>query len=159
MRLFSWEIKYYIYCIVFIKNFNKKNMRELIKDAIADLKKGDGFIYVTSDGSRIDLHEAATKGIAVTPVNPKDQVIKKLEAAGLHLNDGRFLNELNELISLVTGSSAASKGSKRRSFSDSEKGKIIEEWKKVEAAGKKTKAAFAREIGVGYQTFINWLRG
>lgn len=35
----------------------------------------------------------------------------------------------------------------------------MEEWKKVEAAGKKTKAAFAREIGVGYQTFINWLRG
>ena len=40
-----------------------------------------------------------------------------------------------------------------------EKVKIMEEWKKVEAAGKKTKAAFAREIGVGYQTFINWLRG
>jgi len=133
-------------------------MRDLIKEAIADLKKGDGFIYVTSDGSKIDLHEAASKGIPVTPVNPKDQVIKKLEAAGLHLNDVRFLNELNELISLVTGS-AVSKGSKRRSFSDSEKGKIIEEWKKVEAAGKKTKAAFAREIGVGYQTFINWLRG
>ncbi|MDG1277277.1 MULTISPECIES: hypothetical protein [Algoriphagus] len=133
-------------------------MRDLIKEAIADLKKGDGFIYVTSDGSKIDLHEAASKGIAVTPVNPKDQVIKKLEAAGLHLNDGRFLNELNELISLVTGN-VVSKGSKRRSFSDSEKSKIIEEWKKVEAAGKKTKAAFAREIGVGYQTFINWLRG
>jgi hypothetical protein len=133
-------------------------MRDLIKEAIADLKKGDGFIYVTSDGSKIDLHEAASKGIAVTPVNPKDQVIKKLEAAGLHLNDGRFLNELNELIALVTGS-VVSKGSKRRSFSDSEKSKIIEEWKKVEAAGKKTKAAFAREIGVGYQTFINWLRG
>ncbi len=134
-------------------------MRELIKEAIADLKKGDGFIYVTSEGSKIDLHEAATKGIAVTPVNPKDQVIKKLEAAGLHLNDGRFLNELNELISLVTGSSTSTKSSKRRSFSDSEKSKIIEEWNKVEAAGKKTKAAFAREIGVGYQTFINWLRG
>lgn len=133
-------------------------MRDLIKEAIADLKKGDGFIYVTSDGSKIDLHEAATKGIAVTPVNPKDQVIKKLEAAGLYLNDGRFLNELNELISLVTGN-VASKSSKRRSFSDSEKSKIIEEWSKVEAAGKKTKAAFAREIGVGYQTFINWLRG
>lgn len=133
-------------------------MKDLIKEAIADLKKGDGFIYVTSDGSKIDLHEAASKGIPVTPVNPKDQVIKKLEAAGLHLNDGRFLNELNELISLVTGN-VASKSSKRRSFSDSEKSKIIEEWNKVEAAGKKTKAAFAREIGVGYQTFINWLRG
>ncbi len=133
-------------------------MRELIKEAIADLKKGDGFIYVTSEGNKIDLHEAASKGIAVTPVDPKDRVIKRLEAAGLPLNDGRFLNELNELISLVTGSSAAAKGSKRRSFSDSEKSKIIEEWKKVEAAGKKTKAAFAREIGVGYQTFINWLR-
>ncbi|WP_339879773.1 hypothetical protein [uncultured Algoriphagus sp.] len=136
-------------------------MRDLIKEAIADLKKGDGFIYVTSEGNKIDLHEAATKGIAVTPVNPKDQVIKKLEAAGLHLNDGRFLNELNELISLVTGSSStsAAKATKRRSFTDAEKSKIVEEWQKVEATGKKTKAAFAREIGVGYQTFINWLRG
>jgi len=134
-------------------------MRDLIKDAIADLKKGDGFIYVTADGSKIDLHDAAKQGVSVTPVNPKDQVIKKLEAAGLHLNDGKFLNELNELISLVTGNGVSSKTSKRRTFSDAEKGKIVEEWKKVEAAGKKTKAAFAREIGVGYQTFINWLRG
>ncbi|MDI1324731.1 MAG: hypothetical protein PSV36_18445 [Algoriphagus sp.] len=136
-------------------------MRDLIKEAIADLKKSDGFIYVTADGKRVDLHEAAAKGLAVTPVNPKDAVIKKLEAAGLHLSDGRFLNELNELISLISGAgvSAAAKGSKRRSFSESEKSKIVEEWQKVEAAGKKTKAAFAREIGVGYQTFINWLRG
>ena len=136
-------------------------MKELIKESIADLKKSDGFIYVTADGKRVDLHEAASKGLAVTPVNPKDAVIKKLEAAGLHLSDGRFLNELNELISLISGgsSAAAAKGSKRRSFSESEKGKIVEEWQKVEAAGKKTKAAFAREIGVGYQTFINWLRG
>lgn len=136
-------------------------MRDLIKDAIADLKKSDGFIYVTADGKRVDLHEAAAKGLAVTPVNPKDAVIKKLESAGLHLNDGRFLNELNELISLISGAGAATaaKGSKRRSFSESEKSKIVEEWQKVEAAGKKTKAAFAREIGVGYQTFINWLRG
>lgn len=136
-------------------------MRDLIKDAIADLKKSDGFIYVTADGKRVDLHEAAAKGLAVTPVNPKDAVIKKLESAGLHLSDGRFLNELNELISLISGAGAATaaKGSKRRSFSESEKSKIVEEWQKVEAAGKKTKAAFAREIGVGYQTFINWLRG
>lgn len=134
-------------------------MRELIKEAISDLKKGDGFIYVTADGSKIDLYDAASKGIAVTPVNPKNQVIKKLEAAGLHLNDGKFLNELNELISLVTGNTVSAKTSKRRTFSDAEKSKIVEEWTKVEAAGKKTKAAFAREIGVGYQTFINWLRG
>ncbi len=134
-------------------------MRDLIKEAIADLKKGDGFIYVTAEGDKIDLHEAATKGIAVTPVNPKDQVVKKLAAAGLHLNDGKFVNELNELISLVTGSGSTGKTSKRRTFTDAEKTKIVEEWKKVEAAGKKTKAAFAREIGVGYQTFINWLRG
>ncbi|PZX50122.1 hypothetical protein [Algoriphagus chordae] len=134
-------------------------MRDLIKDAIVDLKKGDGFIYVTADGSKIDLHDAAKQGISVTPVNPKAQVIKKLEEAGLPLNDTRFLNELNELISLVTGNSAGPKVTKRRTFSDAEKSKIVEEWKKVEAAGKKTKAAFAREIGVGYQTFINWLRG
>ncbi|SFB50546.1 hypothetical protein [Algoriphagus aquimarinus] len=134
-------------------------MKELIKEAIADLKKADGFIYVTADGKQIDLHEAASSGIAVTPVNPKKEVIKKLEAAGLPLNDAKFLNELNELISLVTGNSVATKSSKRRTFSDSEKSKIVGEWAKVEATGKKTKAAFAREIGVGYQTFINWLRG
>lgn len=135
-------------------------MKELIKEAIADLKKSDGFIYVTADGSRVDLHEAAARGIAVTPVNPKDSVIKKLEEAGLFLNDGRFLNELNELISLISGNgSIATKGAKRRTFGDAEKSKIVEEWLKVEAAGNKTKAAFAREIGVGYQTFINWLRG
>jgi hypothetical protein len=134
-------------------------MRELIKEAISSLKKGDGFIYVTADGSQIDLHEAAKSGIAVTPVNPKDEVIKKLEAAGLPLNDGRFVNELNELIGLITGNTTNSKSQKRRTFSSAEKSKIVEEWNKVEAAGTKTKAAFAREIGIGYQTFINWLRG
>lgn len=134
-------------------------MRELIKEALADLKRADGFIYVTSDGKKIDLQEAATRGIPVTPMNPKDEVIKKLEAAGLHLTDNKFLSDLNDLIATLGGKTAAKTGGKRRSFSDSEKSKIVEEWKKVEAAGKKTKAAFAREIGVGYQTFINWLKG
>jgi hypothetical protein len=134
-------------------------MRELIKESIADLKRAEGFIYVTADGKKIDLHEAAARGIAVTPVNPKDEVIKKLEAAGLYLTDGKFLNDLNDLISALSGKSASKGSGKRRTFSDTEKSKIVEEWKKVEAAGKKTKAAFAREIGVGYQTFINWLRG
>ncbi|GMQ26801.1 hypothetical protein Aoki45_34840 [Algoriphagus sp. oki45] len=134
-------------------------MRELIKESIIDLKKTDGFIYVTAEGKKIDLHEAAARGIAVTPVNPKDEVIKKLEAAGLFLTDSKFLNDLNDLIAELSGKGASKSSGKRRSFSDAEKSKIIEEWKKVEAAGKKTKAAFAREIGVGYQTFINWLRG
>ena len=66
-------------------------MRELIKEAIVDLKRNDGFIYVTAEGKKIDLHEAAARGIAVTPVNPKDQVIKKLESAGLHLTDNKFV--------------------------------------------------------------------
>jgi hypothetical protein len=134
-------------------------MRELIKESIVDLKKSDGFVYVTADGKKIDLHEAASRGIAVTPVNPKDGVIKKLEAAGLFLTDSKFLADLNELIASLNGGATGKSEGKRRSFSDVEKGKILEEWKKVESAGKKTKAAFAREIGVGYQTFINWLRG
>ena len=46
-------------------------MKELIKEAIADLKKADGFIYVTDDGKQVDLQEAASNGIAVTPINPK----------------------------------------------------------------------------------------
>lgn len=133
-------------------------MRDLIKEAIADLKKSDGFIYVTSEGNRIDLLEAAKKGVAVTPMDPKATVIKKLTDAGLDLTDGRFVNELNELIGLVNGTAPSAKSGKRRTFSAAEKRKIVEEWAKVEAAGKKTKAAFAREIGVGYQTFINWLR-
>lgn len=133
-------------------------MRELIKEAIADLKRTDGFIYVTAEGKKIDLHEAAARGIAVTPVNPKDEVIKKLEAAGLFLTDGKFVNELTDLIATLGGGASSKNAGKRRSFSDSEKSKIVEEWQKVEAAGKKTKAAFAREIGVGYQTFINWLK-
>jgi len=134
-------------------------MRELIKESIVDLKKSDGFVYVTADGKKIDLHEAASRGIAVTPVNPKDGVIKKLEAAGLFLTDSKFLADLNELIASLNGGSVSKSEGKRRTFSDGEKSKILEEWKKVEAAGKKTKAAFAREIGIGYQTFINWLRG
>jgi hypothetical protein len=134
-------------------------MRELIKESIVDLKKADGFIYVTAEGKKIDLHEAAARGIAVTPVNPKDEVVKKLEAAGLYLTDSKFVNDLNELISTLSGGSSSKSSGKRRSFSESDKSKIVEEWKKVEAAGKQTKAAFAREIGVGYQTFINWLRG
>jgi len=133
-------------------------MRELIKEAIADLKRADGFIYVTAEGKKIDLQEAATRGIPVTPMNPKDEVIKKLEAAGLHLTDNKFLNDLSDLINALGGKSSSKSSGKRRSFSDHEKSKIVEEWKKVEAAGKKTKAAFAREIGVGYQTFINWLK-
>jgi hypothetical protein len=134
-------------------------MRELIKESIVDLKKSDGFVYVTAEGKKIDLHEAASRGIAVTPVNPRDGVIKKLESAGLFLTENKFLADLNELIASLNGTSTGKSEGKRRSFSDGEKVKIMEEWKKVGAAGKKTKAAFAREIGVGYQTFINWLRG
>ncbi|MCE2708721.1 MAG: hypothetical protein ACK5BR_08190 [Bacteroidota bacterium] len=134
-------------------------MRELIKESLVDLRRSDGFIYVTAEGKKIDLHEAASRGIAVTPVNPKDGVIKKLESAGMFLTDSKFLAELNELIAALNGGSVAKGEGKRRTFSGSEKVKILEEWKKVEAAGKKTKAAFAREVGVGYQTFINWLKG
>lgn len=133
-------------------------MRELIKESVAGLKKGDGFIYVTAEGKQIDLHEAASNGTAVTPVHPRKEVVKKLEAAGLPLHDIKFLNELNELISLISGTTVPAKSPKRRTFSDSEKSKIVEEWNKVNALGIKTKAAFAREIGVGYQTFTNWLR-
>ncbi|WP_268036567.1 hypothetical protein [Algoriphagus sp. PAP.12] len=133
-------------------------MRDLIKDSILDLKKSNDFIYVTSDGKKIDLQEAAARGIAVTPVNPKQEVIKKLEEVGLFLTDTKFVSELNELIAALNGKSSTKSNPKRRTFSDSEKNKIVSEWKKVEAAGSKTKAAFAREIGIGYQTFINWLR-
>jgi hypothetical protein len=101
-------------------------MRELIKESIVDLKRADGFIYVTAEGKKIDLHEAAARGIAVTPVNPKDEVIKKLESAGLFLTDSKFLSDLNDLISALSGSAAAKSGGKRRSFSDSEKNKIVE---------------------------------
>jgi len=134
-------------------------MKDLIKESILDLKRTDGFIYITAEGKKIDLQEAAARGIAVTPVNPKHEVIKKLEEAGLFLTDPKFVADLNKLISELNGGATSKSSGKRRSFSDSEKSKILDEWKKVEAAGSKTKAAFAREIGVGYQTFINWLRG
>lgn len=134
-------------------------MKDLIKESILDLKRSDDFIYVTSEGKKIDLQEAAARGIAVTPVNPKHEVIKKLEEAGLFLTDNKFVADLNELIEKLNGGSSSKSLGKRRTFTDSEKRKIVAEWKKVEAAGSKTKAAFAREIGVGYQTFINWLRG
>jgi len=146
-----------LHAIFKVKN-KQKNMRELIKESIVDLKKSDGFVYVTAEGKKIDLHEAASRGIAVTPVNPKAGVIKKLESAGLFLTDSKFLADLNELIASLNGTAVNKSEGKRRSFSDVEKSKILEEWKKVEVTGKK-KAAFAREVGVGYQTFINWLRG
>lgn len=58
---------------------------------------------------KIDLLDAAIKVIAVTPMNPKNEVIRKLDAAGLQSTDARFLNELNELVSLMTGGSTPSK--------------------------------------------------
>lgn len=134
-------------------------MKDLIKESIQDLKRSGDFVYLTAEGKKIDLQEAAVRGIAVTPVNPKQEVIKKLEAAGLFLTDNKFVSDLNDLIAAINGAKSSKSTGKRRTFSDSEKSKIIEEWKKVEAAGSKTKAAFAREIGIGYQTFINWLRG
>lgn len=134
-------------------------MKDLIKESLLDLKRTEGFIYITTEGKKIDLQEAAARGISVTPVNPKHEVIKKLEEAGLFLTDNKFLSDLNDLISALNDGSGSKKSGKRRSFSDAEKSKILQEWKKVEEAGTKTKAAFAREIGVGYQTFINWLRG
>lgn len=115
-------------------------MRELIKEAIVDLKKTDGFIYVTAEGKKIELHEAAARGIAVTPVNPKDEVIKKLEAAGLFLTDSKFVNELNDLISVLSGSGSSKGAGKRRSFSDSEKNKIVEEWKKSRSSRKENQS-------------------
>lgn len=133
-------------------------MKELIKESLVDLKKAEGYIYLTSDGKKIDIQEAAVRGISVTPLNPKDEVIRKLEVAGLFLTDNKFVAELNEVIEALGGASQKKAGVKRMTFSSSEKAKILEEWKKVKAAGNTTKAAFAKEVGIGYQTFINWLK-
>lgn len=133
-------------------------MKDLLKESILDLKKADGYIYITDEGKKIDLQEAAARGISVTPVNPRHEVLKKLEAAGLFLTDNKFLDELNELIAALNGKKTSKPPKKRKSFTESQKSKILEEWKKVEALGSKTKAEFAREIGIGYQTLMTWLR-
>ena len=133
-------------------------MRDLIKESILELKNSKGFIYVTEEGKQISLEEAAAKKISITPVHPKDEVLKKLENAGLFLTDTKFLNDLNELISILSFKKVSPNVSKRKHFTPNEKSKILEEWKKVEALGKSNKSAFAKEIGVGYQTFMNWLK-
>lgn len=108
---------------------------------------------------KIELCEVAARGIPVKPVNPRHEVLKKLEAAGLFLTDNKFLGELNEWIADLNGKKTSNSPKKRKSFTDSQKSKILEEWKKVEALGSKTKAEFAREIGIEYQTLMTWLRG
>jgi hypothetical protein len=124
-------------------------MKSLIKECIAELKKADGFVYKTQEGKVIDLNEAAAKGIAVVPINPKDEVLAKLHEAGLDLTDSKFLNDLAELTRLVSGSKEKKASKKRVSLSAEEKGRLIQEFEK----SGKSKLAFSKEKGINYQSF------
>jgi len=64
---------------------------------------------------------------------------------------------LNYLLPMATRRKTQKSKNKKKAVKKTSKKKTGKK-KAVKKAGKK-KAVFAREIGVGYQTFINWLRG
>jgi len=134
-------------------------MRDLIKDSLATLKKSDDYICVTPDGQQISLKEATKKNIQVTILHPKQVVEEKLAEAGLPLTDTKFLNELNELIEALNGSLPSGKttSSGRKSFNKEEKKQIVEGWPKAKEQGL-NKTEYAKQVGVSYQSLINWLR-
>jgi hypothetical protein len=133
-------------------------MRDLIKDSLATLKKSDEYICVTNEGEQISLKEATKKNIPVTILSPKQVVEENLAEAGFPLNDTKFLSDLNELIELL-GSSPSGKASSsgRKSFSKEERKQIVEGWPKAQEQGL-NKTEYAKQVGVSYQSLINWLR-
>lgn len=133
-------------------------MRDLIKNSLNTLRKSDEYICVTNEGEQITLEEATKKNIAVTILLPQQIVKEKLEEAGLFLTDSKFVNDLNELIEELNGTSKANKkGSVKKSLSKAEKQKIVEGWAQAHEEGM-NKAQYARKVGVTYQSFINWLK-
>lgn len=82
-----------------------------------------------------------------------------MKAAGLSLTDNKFVDELNDLNTASNGEKTSKSFKKIKLFTGSQKSKILEEWKKAEALGSKAKAEFERKTGIGFQSFIPWLRG
>lgn len=105
--------------------------------------------------------EAIKSGAFVKLINLKDGALEDLKKTGINKAEAsQIINILNAVYDLnpTASTSSPTKSGKRRTFSDAEKGGIIAEWEQLQKEGsKKTKAAFARDKEVGYQTFIKWI--
>ncbi len=135
-------------------------MKDLIKSVLSDLKKKEGFIFVTEDGQEISLQDAAKKGISITPKNPKLEAQKKLADAGLDLSDPGLVKDIMELIEQTGGGkSTGSKKSSRTKYSEIDKINYVREFKKAESKNiDLNPSQFAKEKGLNYQTLNSWIK-
>lgn len=134
-------------------------MEKLIEQVLGILKDNkQTYEFIDETGKVISLDHAVKNGIKVTPVDPKKSALDKLKAAGLDLTDSKKLAAMQELVGLISKSAKTASGntapSKRKSFSDAEKSQILKEFHE----SGQTKARFAKEKGINYQTFSLWLK-
>ncbi len=135
-------------------------MKELIREVLKELKKKDGFVFVTSEGEEISLQDAAKKGLSITPKNPKIEAQNRLTEAGLDLSDPALVKDVLEAIELISGTKpTAAKKSTRTKYSETDKINYVREFKKEEANNENLNPSqFARDKGLNYQTLNSWVK-
>lgn len=117
------------------------------------------FVYEDADGKRYKSVEDAYKsGKEVKVKNINDSALEDLKELGVESkNDANKLIELVSSLYGIEGSSKKSGGRTRKTYSDAEKSSLLEKWYNAEKQGV-SKADFARQEELTYQTLIKWIK-
>jgi hypothetical protein len=129
-----------------------KDLKELLKTSYTKLKSNSGVIYVDAKGNEVTIENALKNGLLIKPIDPKQMVLEELKQNGLDLEDKDFVKLLRNVIGFLHNENVIVKNTKR--FSDEDKEALIKEFNE----SGKSKMAYAKEKGINYQTFNNWLK-
>jgi hypothetical protein len=129
---------------------------QMLKNTIEQLSKSTT-VFVDESGKEHSIEDAASKGLSGKFVNRKVEMTKQFTDLGFPIQESSFLKLLTEVHNLLNGSSSKKSGGStggRKSYSDEEKKTIVEEFKKSDISAFK----FAKDKGIGYQTFNKWIK-
>lgn len=134
-------------------------IKDFIKDYSHLSSVESPFVYEDSDGKRYKSVEDAYKsGKEVKVKNINDSALEDLKQLGVESKSDA--NKLIELVSSLYGIEGSTKKSgtrTRKTYSDDEKSSILEKWHKAEKQNV-SKADFARQENLTYQTLIKWIK-
>ncbi|SIS88447.1 IS66 family insertion sequence element accessory protein TnpA [Belliella pelovolcani] len=127
-------------------------MKKLLKEIIETIN--EGVYFVDDKGNKIEPVEAAKKGIMIKPIDSRLNAIEALKEVGIDINDKELIKDLFKVIGLLSNEKSIKleKSSKRKTYKPSE---IKEHIDKYESSGM-SKAQYARENDLNYQTFNRW---
>lgn len=127
-------------------------MKKLLKEIIETIN--EGVYFIDDKGNKIEPVEAAKKGIMIKPIDSRLNAIEALKEAGIDINDKELIKDLFKVIGLLSNDKSIKieKSSKRKTYSEDE---IKDHLTKYESSGL-SKAKYARENNINYQTFNRW---